>query len=92
MGHQGLLCVLGVYFLGFTNLNIFLDQQMNLHVYVVILFPNEYPGIYQNRLGYSFLGELIYYEVTIQLKKGKNNEQQKYIALLVFCKIKKYHE
>ena len=44
---------------------------MNLHVYVVISFPNEYPGIYQNRLGYSFLGELTYYEVTIQLKKGK---------------------
>ena len=57
MGHQGLLCVLGVYFLGFTNLNIFLDQQLNLHVYVlVILFPNEYLGIYQHRLGYSFLG------------------------------------
>ena len=56
MGHQGLLCVLGVYFLGFTNLNIFLDQQMNLHVYVVILFPNEYPGICRHRLGYSFLG------------------------------------
>ena len=71
MGHQGLLCVLGVYFLGFTNLNIFLDQQMNLHVYVVISFPNEYPRIYQHRLGYSFLEKIIYYEVTIQLKKGK---------------------
>ena len=61
----------GFIFLGFTNLNIFLDQQMNLHVYVVILFPNEYPGIYQHRLGYSFLEKIIYYEVTIQLKKGK---------------------
>ena len=44
---------------------------MNLHVYVVILFPNEYPRIYQHRLGYSFLEKIIYYEVTIQLKKGK---------------------
>ena len=50
----------GFIFLGFTNLNIFLDQQMNLHVYVVILFPNEYPGIYQHRLGHSFSGKSIY--------------------------------
>ena len=49
----------GFIFLGFTNLNIFLDQQLNLHVYVVILFPNEYPRIYQHRLGYSFLGKII---------------------------------
>ena len=62
---------------------------MNLHVYVVILFPNEYPGVYQHRLGYSFLEKIIYYEVTIQLKKGKKQWTTKIHSSACFLQNKK---